>query len=63
MGKVTGFLEYQRELPTRRPPAERIEDWLEIYLDFFLLEEKAPCAGSSLHGLRRALLPHRLPTH
>ena len=34
MGKVTGFIEYQRELPTRRPVPERVNDWLEIYQDF-----------------------------
>ncbi len=34
MGKVTGFLEYTRELPVRRPPAERINDWFEIYQPF-----------------------------
>ena len=34
MGKVTGFLEYQRELPQRRPVAERVNDWFEIYKDF-----------------------------
>ena len=34
MGKVTGFLEYTRELPVRRPPAERINDWFEIYEPF-----------------------------
>ena len=34
MGKVTGFLEYTRELPERRPPAERIKDWFEIYQPF-----------------------------
>src|SRR5713101_5547367 len=34
MGKVTGFLEYQRELPERRPVAERVNDWFEIYQDF-----------------------------
>ena len=34
MGKVTGFLEYQRELPTRRPVDERVNDWFEIYQDF-----------------------------
>jgi glutamate synthase (NADPH/NADH) small chain len=34
MGKVTGFLEYTRELPERRPPAERIRDWFEIYQPF-----------------------------
>jgi glutamate synthase (NADPH/NADH) small chain len=34
VGKTTGFLEYTRELPTRRPPAERIRDWFEIYQPF-----------------------------
>ena len=34
MGKVTGFLEYQRELPSRRPVDERVHDWFEIYQDF-----------------------------
>jgi len=34
VGKVTGFLEYQRELPTRRPVAARVNDWFEIYLPF-----------------------------
>ena len=34
MGKVTGFMEHTREMPTRRPPAERINDWFEIYLPF-----------------------------
>jgi len=34
MGKVTGFMEFARELPTRRPVAERVNDWFEIYQDF-----------------------------
>ncbi len=34
MGKDTGFLEHTRELPTRRPVAERIKDYFEIYRDF-----------------------------
>jgi glutamate synthase (NADPH) small chain len=34
VGKVTGFLEYSREMPTRRAPAERIRDWFEIYQPF-----------------------------
>jgi len=34
MGKTTGFLEYTRELPSERPPAERIGDWDEFYLRF-----------------------------
>jgi glutamate synthase (NADPH) small chain len=34
MGKVSGFLEYTREVPERRPPSERINDWFEIYNPF-----------------------------
>jgi glutamate synthase (NADPH/NADH) small chain len=34
MGKVTGFLEIEREQPTRRKPEERIKDWFEIYNPF-----------------------------
>ena len=34
MGKITGFMEYARELPGRRPVAERVNDWFEIYQDF-----------------------------
>jgi glutamate synthase (NADPH/NADH) small chain len=34
MGKVTGFMEYTREMPKRRPVTERVNDWFEIYLQF-----------------------------
>jgi len=34
MGKATGFKEYSREHATRRPVAERVNDWFEIYQDF-----------------------------
>ena len=34
MGKTTGFMEFERELPARRPPAERVNDWFEIYQEF-----------------------------
>ena len=34
MGKTTGFLEFPRELPQRRPIPERVNDWFEIYQDF-----------------------------
>ena len=34
MGKVTGFKEIEREVPTRRPIAERINDWFEVYQPF-----------------------------
>src|SRR5581483_448484 len=34
MAKPTGFLEYTRELPSRRPVLERVNDWFEVYQDF-----------------------------
>jgi glutamate synthase (NADPH/NADH) small chain len=34
MGKPTGFLEFKRQLPSRRAPEERVKDWLEIYQEF-----------------------------
>ena len=30
MGNPTGFIEFARELPTARAPAERIHDWSAI---------------------------------
>ncbi len=33
MGKITGFLEYPRETPERRPVLERVNDWFEVYQD------------------------------
>jgi len=34
MGKITGFLEYARETPERRPVEQRVQDWLEVYQPF-----------------------------
>jgi len=34
MGKATGFMEFSREMPSRRPVIERVNDWFEIYQDF-----------------------------
>ena len=34
MGKVTGFLEIQREQPSRRKVEDRLHDWFEIYEPF-----------------------------
>ncbi|MFE6794669.1 glutamate synthase subunit beta [Paenibacillus chitinolyticus] len=31
MGKPTGFIEFQRELPAERAPLQRIQDWKEFY--------------------------------
>src|ERR1700687_438203 len=30
MGKITGFLEFERQLPARRPIDERLHDWREL---------------------------------
>jgi glutamate synthase (NADPH/NADH) small chain len=38
MGKVTGFLEIEREQPSRRKVTERLQDWQEVYEPF--TEEK-----------------------
>ena len=44
MGKPTGFMEYTREMPQRRPPTERVNDWFEVYLPF--PEEKIRTQGA-----------------
>ncbi|MGD0496833.1 MAG: glutamate synthase subunit beta [Bryobacteraceae bacterium] len=44
MGKVTGFLEYERETAERRPVADRVHDWFEIYRPF--PEERARTQGA-----------------
>jgi glutamate synthase (NADPH/NADH) small chain len=43
MGKPTGFLEYQRELPPDRSPLERVHDWYEFHehLPALKLQEQA----------------------
>ena len=38
MGKPTGFIEFEREVPSRRPVAERVNDWKEIYQPFSLVK-------------------------
>ena len=44
MGKATGFMEFSREMPSRRPVTERVNDWFEIYQDF--PEEKLRAQGA-----------------
>ena len=44
MGKATGFKEFDRENASRRPIAERVNDWFEIYQDF--PEEKLRAQGA-----------------
>ncbi|GIW12742.1 MAG: dihydropyrimidine dehydrogenase subunit A [Tepidiforma sp.] len=44
MAKPTGFLEYSRETPKRRPVAERVHDWLEVYEEFPIEKLKTQAA-------------------
>jgi glutamate synthase (NADPH) small chain len=44
MGKVTGFMEYTREVPERRPVEERVKDYFEVYKPFAL--EKVQTQGA-----------------
>jgi glutamate synthase (NADPH/NADH) small chain len=44
MGKITGFLEIPRELPSRRPITERLRDWRE--LEGKLPEDKLRAQGA-----------------
>jgi glutamate synthase (NADPH/NADH) small chain len=34
MGKPTGFMEHERELPSKREPLQRLGDWMEFDLEF-----------------------------
>lgn len=34
MGETTGFLQWERELPSRRPVPVRLRDWREVYEEF-----------------------------
>lgn len=46
MGKPTGFLDYPRELPLTRPPAQRVLDWNEFHEhseEEFLRKQGARC--------------------
>jgi glutamate synthase (NADPH) small chain len=38
MGKATGFMEYGRHLPRRRPVRVRVRDWREVYEPFATVE-------------------------
>ncbi len=44
MGKPTGFMEYQREIPADREPLERIKDWNEFHLH--LSDDKLKTQGA-----------------
>ncbi len=45
MGKPTGFMEIAREVPSRRPVAQRVNDWFEVYQPF-------PDASAQQQGAR-----------
>ena len=60
LGKITGFLEFDRALPAPRPIEERCEDWRELEQGSIPREDTAD-SGGALHGLRDSLLPHGLP--
>ena len=45
MGKVTGFLQYERQTAERRPPGERTRDFFPVYLPF-------PEDGLQIQGAR-----------
>ena len=34
MGETTGFLQWERQLPERRPVPVRLRDWKEVYEEF-----------------------------
>ena len=51
MGKITGFLEFERNDRDYEPVEERVKHWREFVLP--LPEEETQDAGRALHGLRR----------
>ena len=60
MGKPTGFMEYRRGRSSNDVPvAERRQALPRVHDP--AAGGQAPGAGGPLHGLRRAVLPHRLP--
>ena len=59
MGKITGFLEYERLEEGYEPRAERVKH----YREFVIAPRRraGQGAGRALHGLRHAVLQQRLP--
>ena len=49
MGKPTGFLEYQRQLPKDRPPKERMKDWDEFHTHFDLAQLQLQGAWTAVY--------------
>ena len=59
MGKTTGFLEFERQLPPKRPTDTRVGDYHEF--EGRLPGAADPRPGRALHELRHPVLSHRLP--
>ena len=57
MGKLLGFLQYERCLPADRDPLDRLNDWNEIHKT--LPAGSAKGTGGSLHVLRHSILSQR----
>ncbi len=51
MGKLLGFLEYERRLPTDRDPLERLKDWNEIHLTLPVEQQKEQAARCMYCGI------------
>ena len=59
MGKITGFMEFDRHDRQYRPVEERVKHWNEFVEP--LPRGRRQDAGRALHGLRHPLLSQRLP--
>ena len=59
MGEIGGFLKFQRADAPERDPRERVGDHREFVRTLPLVELQR--AGRALHGVRRPVLPPRLP--
>ena len=59
MGELGAFLKLDRAEPLERDPAERVHDVREFVRPLPLARAAQP--GRALHGVRRAVLPPRLP--
>jgi len=57
MGKITGFMEIKREIPSRRPVGERLKDWREF--DLKMPEDKLRAQGARCMDCGNPLLPQR----
>ncbi|MFZ1061927.1 MAG: glutamate synthase subunit beta [Acidimicrobiales bacterium] len=66
MGKVTGFLEFERQTPAYRPVPVRLRDWREVYEpqdDAVLAEQGARCMDCGIpFCMQGCPLGNRIPT-